>query len=389
MKSYLYSLLFCICLVSFIASPSTNANQQSNIPGKTKDNCRVSIIKDSVPIAIPANSRNEYHVTSLYKNRYLYGVNLFDPYKIDVIDLTDAIVKKQIIIDKNLFNTYQVSNLFVKSADSIIFLSDKTPTIFLTNGEGKLIKKWTRTDVDIPASLDKKLSSIGFGFATSSFLENPYIDPASGYLYVKINAIGYHDDFGDIDVKRHGVYDLKNKKWISLFGSYEGVLKEKKDGRYFYDMHEPYQIKVEDKIYISYPIDNNVYCYDIKNYNLVQTIDCSFEGVEEFPKPLYGKKISDNALQKMRSNTPFYGPLNYHTAVGIFSRFYLHKGEEGKRSLIIYDKDFKVLFVCKYDISWFYKVIPTDTGFIVLPNDEATKMDPDHLNIKILKIKLN
>ena len=391
MKVFLTYMLLSIFLISCrnenrVLKNSTISNGSNSIEATTK----ISIVlKDSITISIPKNSRNAYHVTYLYDKRYLYGVNLIDPLKIDIIDLENKNVKKQIVIDKNFFITSQVSNLLVQSEDSIYFLSNLIPAIYLINNNGEIINKWLRRDLEIPGNLDKKLAEIGYGFPISSFLESPYIDSSSGYLFLKINPVGYKDEFGDVDVHRHGVYDLKNRRWISLFGSYEGILKEKKDGRYYNDMHEPYQIKVEDKVYISYPIDNNIYCYNIKDYKLSNTYDCTFEGVEEFPKPLYGDKASDNALIKLRGNTPFYGALYYHSKLKLFSRFYHHLKEQNARSIIIYDINFNILFIKKFDSNWLNKIIPTEDGYVVLPNDEATKMDPDHLNIKFLNILFN
>ena len=176
------------------------------------------------------------------------------------------------------------------------------------------------------------------------------------------------DLLGNPDVNRHGVYDLEKKEWIKFMAPYEGVLKYKGIGGYYYDMQHPYQLLLNDTLYVTYPVDHKVYMYDAVNGNLLSEKDISPSVATDFPYPVEYYDDYDK-LNELRRSTAYYGPLYYHSKVDMFSRFYNIDPDvdSGKRVIIVYDRDFNVLCEKIYPIDDINGISPTKDGFLLHP----------------------
>ena len=286
MKIKLFNIVVIIILLGCSSDRKVNLSKKLD----DKSGRSIFLIKDTIQIKIPFSSYNIYHTTDLFDDRYLYGINLLSPMQLNVCDLAVQEHIKQINLDPNLIKASQISNIYIQSPDSIYFLSDLKSIIYLINSNGQVIDKWSSSEIKISFDQDSVLNRQGFGFATSSSLEGPWLDENNEHLFVKLSPFSSVDEVGDINVKRHGIYNLKERKWESIFGCYRGVLKQKKDGRYYYDMHHPYQLVLADKIYVTYPVDPVVYCYNKETKQYLGEINNKISFSEDFPSPLYGNK---------------------------------------------------------------------------------------------------
>ena len=381
MKNY---ILLIISLLTLLGCENQRG-QEKNTNGRVEPNNVMQEI-DTFKIETPKNSYNNYHVTYLYKNRYLYAVNLFAPLQMDIIDLKEQKYIGQLQIDPNIIKTSQIANFYIQSPDSIFFLADPVPSIYLINHKGSVINKWTSSELDIPYSMDSILNTQGFGFATCSYMEGPVYDAKTNLIHVKLSPISSIDEIGDIQVKRHGFYNLKSREWKSVFGSYNGVLKDKKEARYYFDMQHTYQIIHRNSIFITYPVDHSIYRYDANTKQLVESIKVSIPLSEQFPSPLHGRDaLNYSKLQALRNSSPYYGPLYYHRNIKKFSRFLNHSNKK-HRSILVFDENLTLIGLKTFEFSKVSTLIPNDEGFYAIRTDEPSILDPDH--IFFLKINL-
>ncbi|QZE15655.1 DUF4221 domain-containing protein [Halosquirtibacter laminarini] len=380
--------LLIYTILSILLFSCNDKNKKVNIINNERSDINSSffIKQDSFRVKIPNNSYNYYHVVELYDNRYLFAVNLLAPLQLNIIDLVEKKHIDQISIDPNLFKTTEITNMHVHNIDSIYFLSSQGPMVYLINRDGAEIDKWTSPELEIPYNLDSVLHSKGYGFATSSYLEGPDVDVKNSLLFVKLSPISSMDEIGDVNIKRHGVYDLKKRKWKFIFGKYKGVLEKKKEGRYYYDMQHPYQLKNNNHVYVTYPVDHSIYSYDLETNQYLGKIENNIPISENFPSPLYGKKALDySSLIALRKATPYYGPLYYHKESKKYSRFFNHIDKK-HRSIILFDENLKFIEIKTFKVSSISKIIACDDGFFAIQNDQSKMKDADYIHF--IKIKI-
>ena len=96
-------------------------------------------------------------------------------------------------------------------------------------------------------------------------------------------------------------------------------------------MHHPFQLIVDRKMYVTYPVDHRVYIYNLATRKLVFEKDISPTFATQIPKPLYyAEALDDEKLTDLRSKTAYYGPLYFHSEPKLYSRFYNLEKTDGK-----------------------------------------------------------
>ncbi len=349
-------------------------------------NCLASIdVRDSLKVLIPDNTYNFFHNTQILNDSLFYGINIFSPLRINVINLKTKEFVKTIDLDKNLLQTYEVNQFRVFTQDSIYISTYPNKGLFLVNSSGCPIKKWTDDDLNISSNVDDKFYKNGLAIADLSGLENFEIIGDS--CYITVSPVSPKDFEGSPKLRRHGIYDLKNNCWVSLYAPYEGVLKYKGSDVYFYDMHKPYRKVKGDKIYVSYPIDHNVYVYDFVTHNLLYNKSVAPSFAVDFPPPIpCHSRDNDALLNNLRKKTPFYGPLYYHSKVNCWSRFYnFFDADILYRGIVVYNEDFKIIGEKVFFEKEFANITPYSNGFVLMTDNSN---NDDYSIFIIYEIKL-
>lgn len=326
---------------------------------------------DSVEIRVPDGHYNVLHNCQIYRDSILYAVSLSDGHRVSLYNIGSGTFMYDILVDKNTTGVLNISNFNVVSPDSIFFTTFPKTGLVLLDSKGRKQDIWQDDDMEIPAEMDPVLSS-EFAFANMSYLENFQYDKDNNLIYAVLSPFSAYDETGDPDVKRHEVYNIVSRKWEKVFAPYEGVLKYKGDKVYFYDMHHPYQTVLDGKVYVTYPVDHRVYIYDLTSGNLTGEKDISPSCAGRFSKPFDPALTSDDELNRLRRTTAYYGPLYYHPDVECFSRFYLLGGVEGRgaeKAVIIYDKNFNIVYEQKFKANEVSRMVPADDGFLTIPYD--------------------
>jgi hypothetical protein len=163
---------------------------------------------------------------------------------------------------------------------------------------------------------------------------------------------------------------------LSYFGTYPEYITKLSGEQYASVFAEPISVVFGDRLYVSYPLDEKIYVYDLNTRKLKLAKDASSQYFK-MPQPFeLGNREKD--LQQMLSSS-FYGAFSYHSEKKIFSRVVVHaKGAEyaDKKfisdclrsfSLLIFDEDMNSLGEIKLDdfkFNW-KSPIATPRGFIV------------------------
>lgn len=346
---------------------------------------------DTIIIQVPPGKGNYFLQKYLYNDSVLYGVSLYEKSTIDVYNIESKQFVNEIKIDPGPTRTLSISNFTVASPDSIYIIPSPLLGVHLYNSKGELVKIWNKDALQINESFDPILANQGFGICSSSGLQNVTLNNQKSILYMVLSPLSELDEIGDPLPNRHGIYDLENRKWLDILAPYEGVLKYKGEGRYFYDMHHPFQLIVDGKMYVTYPVDHRVYIYNLATRKLAFEKDISPTFATQIPEPLYdADAYDDRKLTNLRSKTAYYGPLYFHSELKLYSRFYNLEKTEGKtreRAIVIYDENFDIIAENIFPIADIIQIQPSDDGFYVQPQPRV--MNADTLVLIHYKIGLN
>lgn len=193
----------------------------------------------------------------------------------------------------------------------------------------------------------------------------------------------------------------KDGKLIGYFGTYPDYITKINEGEQYASMlAEPISFVVGDRLYVSYPLDNNIYIYNLQTRELWQSKDASSPNFK-MPLPFeLGNRILD--LQQTLSSA-YYGSFSYHTEKELFSRVVIH--EKGPQyadkkmisdclrsfSLLVFDKEMNLLGeILLDDLKYNWKApIATPKGFLVGDVCGENNLGDDYLSFsKELEIKL-
>lgn len=327
---------------------------------------------DTLSIQVPDTVYNYYHNTQIFEDSLFYGINYFTQLDINVFNLRTGKFDRVIRVDPNIVHTYRVEQFRVVSPDSIYVVSCPDNGIRMLDADGFIVDEWSADDLRMASDVDYILSQEGFGLADLSGLEN--FDVIGTECFLTLSPVTSTDFEGSPIVKRHGIYDLVKRQWRMAFGYYEGVLKYKGDNVYFYDMHDPYRIVADGKAFVTYPIDHFVYIYDMMTSELIDKKSLAPSFAIKFPHPVSKDKMYDDELMnELRRDSPFYGPLYYHSSVACWSRFYNFTDQDTgiqKRGFIIYDAEFKILYENIFEYDEIACITPDNEGVVVMPRNE-------------------
>lgn len=276
----------------------------------------------------------------------------------------------------------RINSVYPHNEDSIFCVENYPLNIFIINKTGEIIYQINDKHQCYYDSINDDLLNVGFGVLKINHFNN-----LSKTIFLSLIPGGNVDFIGSELYYRHSIFNIKDNKWDLFYGNYEGVLKLKDNNVYFYDMHNPYSLILNNHNYVSYPVDHWIYVYDILSGNLLSKFACPGKETGILPKPL-PPKIKDIKLNKLRRDTPFYGQVNYHKKSNLFTRYY-HSGNTKKsRSIIIFNDKNEIIGETRFLIDDILNLIPTSFGFYAFPSINKSKTE-DELILYKLEIKIN
>ena len=368
----IYSIYCCACnrhIERKIHSPE--------IDYEVIDSMSAIISDDTLSINVPEGKFSMYHSTFLYDDMYLYGVNSKRHNVIDIYNIKTCSFCKEITIDDKFLQD-RISGIYVNSPDSIFFCQSNPNNVYLIDGDGKLLNHWTEDDLAIRIHNDDILSKYDVNFITFLGQFSPVV--YNNYLIIGLDPAGVYKI--NKKTKRVGVYNLSNRKWLTFLSNANDVESNISNRGYTYDLEQPYILLGQNCLVISYPMDHYVYVYSLENYQLIKKIPCFSRFSPDLPYPLPLDEI--NSCQKgwnFRIQTPFYGAVNYHKDIKLYSRIFYHPqnlideygyindGRNRMASIIIMDDKFRMIGETVFTDGQIgvYSYLNTKKGYIVSP----------------------
>jgi hypothetical protein len=368
-----------IILLNACNGPNKNLLKSLKSPKVERKNQYEVFLSKTLNIPIPTDKYSKYNDFAIFNDSLFYGVNISRSLTIDVYDIVKEKFCYDIKVPEYLIRTKRIENLYVQSPDSIFFLESHPPSIYLINSKGELLKRF-----DAQKGLDEfennKEVPNPLSFVTLFIYNNPVFVSSDNELFTIAHPVGAEIMTGYEEVNRIGIYDISNDKWKKFMVKPEGILKEKGKLFYTYDLSLPYFLVVDSLIYISYPIDHDIYTYDIKTGKLLSKTPGNSNSNETLSAPLSASKIEDTQQSwNFRVQTPFYGPLFYNKKMKMFTRFYhfkqalkmqngkINNGSKRKGSIIIFDNNLNIVgeTFFKNGTLGVLKNIPMSDGFLM------------------------
>lgn len=372
MKNYI--LIACL---SF-ASCTIPSKEKRNIiePDSTATyNIGMSIQKE-LNIRIPEGKYSFYHNTTLYLGRYLFGVNQNKPNIIDIYDITEEKFVDEIVVNENLIND-RISGIYVQSLDSIYFCQNSPNAIYLIDSHGVVIDSWDKDDLLIKVKDHDVLSKYKNNFVTFLHQFNPIVHD-NRYLYIGIDPQSMYKAIPKLE--RVGIYDLKNRRWSNFISRYSDLDSNVKGLEYTYDLEQPYILKSDKYIIISYPMEHYIFVYDLQTNEYIKKVPAYSRDVRSFPYPQKPQLMeSCQKSWNFRIQTPFYGNLYYHKDSKLYSRVvyhpqglideqgYINNGTNRSASVVILDENLHIVGEVKFDNGSLgvNTYLPTNSGLLI------------------------
>lgn len=282
----------------------------------------------------------------IFNGRHLYAMVRAKPKNyLILIDIEKGKIDKKIeLTDKEILNE-GISTFYVHSRDSIFFQTSNTAKIILIDSTGSVISRFE--------------TSSNHDFVFPSFLPHHigYVDKTGLNFYCTISPVGFLASLGTNDsISFQGVYNLEKNKWVKKYGKLEGIMKEKDDDFYPPDLSLPYNLILDDKAFVNYPMDHFIYVYDLTSGNLMTKLPATSEKEIELSKPLPSNLVNDRQeIWNFRITCSFYEPLLYHSDVELFTRAIhlpqalktddgkLNSGAQRQTILLIFNKGMELI----------------------------------------------
>ena len=338
----------------YLDNPRYNNNEDYSYTLKLVDSLNI-ISSDSIGI--------QFSYTSILNDTMFYGIP-FNDKKIYVFNFKKQRYSFTIKVPPHLL-TDNICNINVINSDSIYFLSNRAYQLYLINSKAEVLKKTNIPNVRL--NIDKKKLAIQhnlkeiskdmplFGFPLYINEKNPEIINDSIAL-IAFYIMGVDEFQGLENAERFGLFNLKTNQWIKVLAPPEGIMKNLGNKSYPYDLCNPNYCVVNKKLYVSYPMDNYIYVYNIITGKYIEKKIASSTFCERIPAPLPNSILTNQQKSwNFRISTPYYKEFYYHSKLQMFTRVFHHEqdvfqedgklneGKKRKGSVIILDKDLNIV----------------------------------------------
>lgn len=324
------------------------------------------------------------YIRPFFYNDRIYALQKSDKYIVCSFTLKEKTKELEFSFEKDSHLPEANANFFVFK-DSIFIVNQNYEHIIVGD-----IKSGTISTFEI--------SNEGWeeGNKFSSLTYMPYYTPQhskrENKIFFNIVSVDYLKTGIYQDWPLFAVASLSKNSVIPVEGFSKGILREKKQEQYPYDLAFPYFLLSNDTLIINYPLDHNVFLLDIGEKKIVDVKKVASNTVLDLPLPLNRNSMTE--MQEMWNfsiSNAFYEPMFFHEEVKLYSRaihhtqpLKLHNGmlNDGRNritALIIMDENFSKVgehLFTNGEYLW-HGAIPTPDGFLLY----SKKYDHDEYKI--------
>jgi hypothetical protein len=376
-----YSFILLILFIVTLCSSCKNENNHS-----AKNNTHTIIIKDSLDIRMPGTIDISFFKNDIDEG-ILYGLQKNEIIK---IDLKAKQFDGKIEIP-SFYISSELSSIHVINKDSIL-VTDSPTSFLLIDAKGEVLNKYSiRESSLLPENsqifellsyikIQEDGQSVYFPILHYAYLVRPW-------EYKKSNRIG--------------VLNLTSEKVTKFIVPTAESAYIPKGYNYPDDVLEPNVTVVNNSIIVSYPYDDVIEVYELSGEFLYRK-KVSSQYILEVPKPM---KIKTYKVQQKRWNyritMPFYDNINFHEAIGLYSRIAYHEqplkmndgklndGSKRTASIILMDENFNIVGETLFENGSLgvYKSIPLPDGYFIAPNQKYWKHEDQLIYTTRLQIE--
>lgn len=310
-----------------------------------------------------------------------------------IYDVTNA----QIVKDSKLdYPPIVIGQPTFKSFDSLYFQAPIPGIIFRFDSSGIVREK-----IEMNIETDWQLT----GNPPGLFYDMPQAEfefVSQNRLLMLVNPFGFWSYTNKNEIKVVSEYDLLTNKVVSNFATLNSSLTEapiELMDKYTF----PHITYNEANIYLSYPYDHRVYKYDYQTKKLIKEACLSSNAIAELVSPLR-KNSSTQEEINFQISVPYYGGINFHSDLNLFSRIVYHDKElytpEGKLSLSSCDRSYSVLLfdselnlineINLQNLDLWERALATSNGYVVPGKcSESSGEDYFEYNVKYEFLETN
>ncbi|WP_430410677.1 hypothetical protein [Kordia sp.] len=377
-KKFNSFLILSILLLSFSCKKDNTSH--------TKNYTHTIVIEDSLDIRMPASVGISFFKND-FKDAILYGLQKNEIIKVDI--KAKKIAGKIKIPD--FYITSKLSSIHVITKDSIL-VTDAETSFLLINDKGEVLKKYDITENSILPE-NSQIISILPQIRLQESQQNVYF-PVLHYAYL-VQPWEYKNS------NRIGVLNLASEKVTDFIIPTAKSAALSKGYNYPDDVMEPNLTVTNTNILVSYPYDDTIEIFDLSGKFLFRKKITS-KYISEIPAPM--KKEAYKVQQKnwnYRITMPFYDNINYHEAIGLYSRITHHEqalkmsngklnnGSKRTSSIILMDSEFNIVGETLFENGSLgvYKSIPLPDGYLIAPNEEYWNYEDQLIYTRKYKIE--
>lgn len=379
MKKYSF-----ILLILFIIALCNSCKKETN--HSTENYTHTIIIKDSLDIRLPGTIDIHFFKKDIDKGIF-YGLQKNEIIKID-LNAKQFVRKIEV---PSFYITSKLSSIHVINKDSIL-VTDSPTSFILIDTKGEVLNKYSI----IESSLLPENSQI---FTFPSYIQiqedrqNVYF-PILHYAYL-VKPWEYKKS------NRIGVLNLSSEKVTDFIVPTAKSAYIPKGYNYPDDVLEPNLTVVNNSIIVTYPYDDVIEVYELSGeFRFRKRVSSQY--ILEASKPM---EIKIHKVQQKRWNyritMPFYDNINFHEAIGLYSRIAYHEqvlkmnngklndGSKRTASIILMDENFNIVGETLFENGSLgvYKSIPLPDGYLIAPNQNYWKYEDQFIYTTKLQIE--
>jgi len=302
-------------------------------------------------IPIPNNKYSFYHTTAIYNDSLFLGVNLNRRNVIDVYDIINQKFCHEIVVNSPyLFD--RITGIQVHNLDSIYFCQGSPASIFLANNKGQVLNIWDKKELKVIDPYYINLQNVTLNFSTFLAMHTPVL--FEGNMYIPFDPSQKYK-LGK-NMERVGCYNLRKNQWNFFFANTKDLNVDIINRSYPLDLEQPYILKKDSIIIVTYPMDMTIYNYNATTGELISQKEYLSIYADKIAKPQRHSKLNNcQKIWNFRVQTAFFGPLYYHPKIKKFTRIFHHSqslvnskgnindGTERCSSIQIFDENLNIV----------------------------------------------
>lgn len=281
-------------------------------PCTSTDDLVTIVAIDTLKIEVPPEAFPFYNQLFL-KDNILYCLK-DGSYRLDLYNLEKRSFYRSIQLDPNFVNN--LGAFYVHSEDSI-FITQELTEVLLLNDQGIVVDRFDLGNAPVKWTGSFDMPEY---FFYSHSLAGIYFNSSKKLLTVTLTSPEIWHYKNRANFQMHGTYDITRRVWVNTFGYLPGYYQQEGIALPFI-LSNPYCLVVGDTNYVTFPVDPNIYVFDAGG-QLIRSV-CA-EGKLPLPQPYDYDRVDDLDLERnFLLENGWYGKLNYHSALSIFTRTYV------------------------------------------------------------------